>query len=181
MTWVSVLKTILYVTLYPLIVLLGWGYGLLRAIVVFPLVRLGGWVLHVVLLPLRLLAKFEAILSFLAVAVLTGIVLGVVQYYVTRITVNTLHRWAGYIWNTVFRRRREPAQKSAGSSSPNDNDSRSSNESDYANGGDGCDESFSAWDMGHKPWLPKDKDVGLLSSTILEEEEFSQESSASAS
>ncbi|KAJ5127618.1 hypothetical protein N7448_008397 [Penicillium atrosanguineum] len=46
-----------------------------------PLLFLGRGLLSIVLLPLRLLVKFEAILYFMTGAVLTGVTAGLVLYY----------------------------------------------------------------------------------------------------
>ncbi|PYI10806.1 hypothetical protein BO78DRAFT_393783 [Aspergillus sclerotiicarbonarius CBS 121057] len=104
MTWSSVLTTIFNGTLYALACLAGWGYGLLR-VLVWPLLHLAHAVLLTILLPLRLLAKFEAILSFFGTAVLTGAILGLAIYLITTGTVDTLHRWFGSIWKPASRRR----------------------------------------------------------------------------
>ncbi|PYH88543.1 hypothetical protein BO71DRAFT_403761 [Aspergillus ellipticus CBS 707.79] len=168
MTWVSALQTIFHVTLYPLIILANWGYGLLRVLVVWPLARLGHLALQIVLLPWKFLAKFEAILSFLAFAVLTGIVLGLVQYHATRFTIETLHRWTGAISRTVFRRGRGAKQGQAPGQSSTSTSASASSLGDSGS----SDEYFSAWEFEHRPW--HSKDGSLLSSTILEEEELSQ-------
>ncbi|PWY71586.1 hypothetical protein BO94DRAFT_628096 [Aspergillus sclerotioniger CBS 115572] len=110
MTWISVLTTIFNGTLYPLAFLAGWGYGLIR-VLALPLLHLGHAVLHLALFPLRLFAKFEAILSFIGTAVLTGAVLGLAIYLITTCAIEMLHRWIGSFWNTPSRRRGGGSQR----------------------------------------------------------------------
>lgn len=58
MAWASAVATLLYSIIYPLTFLAYCVFGLLNLLVT-PLWKLGLGVLNLVLLPLRILAKFE--------------------------------------------------------------------------------------------------------------------------
>ncbi|KAB8237775.1 hypothetical protein BDV23DRAFT_167284 [Aspergillus alliaceus] len=92
MSWVSAITAALqWILLYPITNLLYYGYGLLQLLAT-PLVKLGQFALRGALLPFNILLKFEAFLTFVSAAVLTGIILGLSLYYTTSLTVEVLNQ-----------------------------------------------------------------------------------------
>ncbi|KAI2818414.1 hypothetical protein CBS63078_1005 [Aspergillus niger] len=105
MTWVTVLTATFGAVLYALAYLASWIYGLF-SVLASPLWILGHALLYVLLSPLRLLLKFEAILSYLTVAAIMGVVLGISIHYGSSVTVEAIHRWfSSRKINTAPRRR----------------------------------------------------------------------------
>ncbi|KAE8353541.1 hypothetical protein BDV28DRAFT_105358 [Aspergillus coremiiformis] len=95
MSWVSMIATVSqWILLYPITYLIFYGYRMLRLLAT-PLVTLGQLALRGALVPFNLILKFEAFLSFVSTAILTGIVLGFILYYTTSLTVEVLNQSLG--------------------------------------------------------------------------------------
>lgn len=80
MTLLPAITAALYFTLYPAICL---AHCMVAALQLFlsPFVDLALLVLHTALLPWRILAKFQALFEFLAIATLAGVIAGLVLHY----------------------------------------------------------------------------------------------------
>ncbi|KAH8431305.1 uncharacterized protein LDX57_008967 [Aspergillus melleus] len=96
MAWLSAVSTVLSLTAYPITYLAYFGYGVLRLLVNL-LIGLARYPLRLVLLPFRVLAQFEAILIFITAAACIGLVLGVMLYCTTHLTVELFNQWLGFI------------------------------------------------------------------------------------
>ncbi|GKZ22699.1 hypothetical protein AbraCBS73388_008868 [Aspergillus brasiliensis] len=92
MTWVTGLTATFGAVLYALAYLASWIYGL-SSVLAPPVRILAHIVLYVLLSPLSLIIKFEAILSYFTVAALMGVVLGISIHYGSSFTVEAIHRW----------------------------------------------------------------------------------------
>ncbi|KAI9881353.1 MAG: hypothetical protein M1830_003360 [Pleopsidium flavum] len=161
--WSSVF-TVFYYLLLPIIVILKWLLTTLGFIVA-PLLHLGHYTLHACLWPLRILAKFETLYIFFGVAALVGAVTGLVlhlssSFVATTLSLDAVTEEQG---RTVASYRAE--KQRAKLSIPRIGAQRKIDRSlktDYAD------------------WLGKDKGQGrkgLLSTTILEENDDSEDDS----
>ncbi|BCS02330.1 uncharacterized protein AKAW2_60594A [Aspergillus luchuensis] len=94
MAWVTALTASFGAVLYALAYLASWCYGLF-SVLASPMWILAHAILYVLLSPLRLLIKFEAILSYFTVAALMGVILGISIHYASSVTVEAIHQWFG--------------------------------------------------------------------------------------
>ncbi|RAH63459.1 hypothetical protein BO85DRAFT_444741 [Aspergillus piperis CBS 112811] len=94
MAWVTALTASFGAVLYALAYLASWFYGLF-SVLASPMWILAHAILYVLLSPLRLLIKFEAILSYFTVAALMGVILGISIHYASSVTVEAIHQWSG--------------------------------------------------------------------------------------
>ncbi|PKX95854.1 uncharacterized protein P174DRAFT_503127 [Aspergillus novofumigatus IBT 16806] len=165
MAWASAVATLLYSIIYPLTFLAYCVYGLLNLLVT-PLWKLGLGVLNLALLPLRILAKFEAVLLFFATALIIGLILGTVVHLTSAFVIETLNESLGFSENPPSRE---------------DSKTRSRRSADVVRKLPFAGRPRSSRDI-LVEW-PDTREVkplgdtgGLLSSSILEEEEFSHDS-----
>jgi len=82
MTWVSVLNSIFYYILLPVV-----AFFRSLLVVLAPLLHLGSHLLSGLLLPLRLLAKFETLYIYLGVAAVIGLVTGSILHLTSTVLV----------------------------------------------------------------------------------------------
>ncbi|KAB8216733.1 hypothetical protein BDV33DRAFT_150728 [Aspergillus novoparasiticus] len=155
MSWISAISTVLqWILLYPVTFLIYYGYRLLRLLAT-PLVKLGQLTLRCALLPFNLVLKFEAFLTFVLAAILTGVSLGLLLYYTSSFIVEILNQSLGLTYplprHTQARTMKGPK--------------RNALERGYS--------PLNEYLAGSSRQIRKS---GLLSSTILEEEESNQDS-----
>ncbi|KAB8254704.1 hypothetical protein BDV32DRAFT_10825 [Aspergillus pseudonomiae] len=158
MSWVSVITAVSqWILLYPVTSLMYYAYRILQLLAT-PLVKLGQFALHCALLPFTLVLKFEAFLTFVLVAILTGISLGLLLYYTSSFIVETLNQSLGltYPLPRPPKAHRIRTMKGLKGNAP---ERRYSLLNEYLAGS-----------------RRQNKKAGLLSSTILEEEESNQDS-----
>ncbi|GFN12188.1 hypothetical protein ABZX51_007776 [Aspergillus tubingensis] len=105
MDWVTALTASSGAVLYALAYLASWVYGLF-SVLASPMWILAHAILYVLLSPLRLLIKFEAILSYFTVAALMGVILGISIHYASSVTVEAVHQWFGSLKYDPARPRR---------------------------------------------------------------------------
>ncbi|PLB33567.1 uncharacterized protein BDW47DRAFT_91226 [Aspergillus candidus] len=109
MAWMTAVATALSCIVYPSVYIITAAYLLLQLLVkvlvkvlgtvlVTPLLYLGNSILSLILLPLRILAKFESILIYLGVAIVMGIGAGFIVYYSSSTVVNLLGHAMGALW-----------------------------------------------------------------------------------
>ncbi|PLN83494.1 hypothetical protein BDW42DRAFT_164537 [Aspergillus taichungensis] len=109
MAWMTVVATALSFIAYPSLYIITAAYSLLQLLVkalakvlvtllVTPLLYLGNSILYLVLLPLRILAKFESIIIYLGVAIVMGMGSGFIVYYSSSTVVNLLGQAMGALW-----------------------------------------------------------------------------------
>ncbi|KAA8643254.1 uncharacterized protein ATNIH1004_010021 [Aspergillus tanneri] len=96
MAW-STVSTVLSMTAYPITYLVYAGFGVLQ-ILVTPLVWVGRYCVQLALLPLRILARLQALLIFVTVAGITGIALGLLLHYTTTFIVEMVSQWLEGFW-----------------------------------------------------------------------------------
>ncbi|KAE8155877.1 hypothetical protein BDV40DRAFT_103774 [Aspergillus tamarii] len=158
MSWISAITTVSqWILLYPVTFLIYYGYRILQLLVT-PLVKLGQFALHCTLWPFNLILKFEAFLTFVLAAIFTGVSLGLLLYYTSSFVVEILNQSLGL----TYRLPRQPEAYQAGAiKGPKRNalEGRYSPLNEYL--------ASSSRQI---------KKSGLLSSTILEEEESNQDS-----
>jgi len=82
MTWVSVLNSIFYYVLLPVV-----AFFRSLLVVLAPLLHLGNHLLSGLLLPLRLLAKLETLYIYLGVAAVIGLVTGSILHLTSTVLV----------------------------------------------------------------------------------------------
>ncbi|RAL07066.1 uncharacterized protein BO97DRAFT_429666 [Aspergillus homomorphus CBS 101889] len=167
MAWVSILRGGFNALFFPIVYLAIWAYRLLR-ILTSPLVALGYLLLHVALIPLRILARFEALFVFLTIAILAGIGIGVFLFGTTTLTVETADRLVKFTLSIAARKffgDNDDGPDSMVKTTPSS--STVSTEDDY----------FTAW---HGRQASRDVNkAALLADTIVEEEEASRSTSRS--
>ncbi|RAH70915.1 uncharacterized protein BO66DRAFT_400950 [Aspergillus aculeatinus CBS 121060] len=167
MAWLSVLRGGFNALFYPTLYLVRWAYTLLR-ILTSPLVALGYFAVQIILLPLRILVKLEALFAFLAIAILAGVGIGLILFGTTTITVETADRLVKFILGTAARKfygNDDDLPDDTAKTTPSASDP--STEDDY----------FTAW---HGRQASRDlRKAALLADTIVEEEEASRSSSHS--
>ncbi|GFF40271.1 hypothetical protein IFM46972_06164 [Aspergillus udagawae] len=165
MAWATAVANLLYSIIYPLTFLAYCVYGLLNLLVA-PLLKLGLGVLKLVLLPLRIITKFEAVLLFFATALIIGLILGTVVHLTSAFVIETLNESLGFSENppsrvnskTRLRRSADVGRKLPFAGGPRSSRDILVELSDAR-------KAKALGDTG-----------GLLSSSILEEEEFSHDS-----
>ncbi|KAE8145862.1 hypothetical protein BDV25DRAFT_163689 [Aspergillus avenaceus] len=86
----SAMATALHIILFPLSYILSYAYGILQ-VLVFPFVALAQFAFHLTFLPYRIISKFEVSLTFVFIAVVTGVILGSLLFSTTSITVDLLN------------------------------------------------------------------------------------------
>ncbi|KAF5879613.1 uncharacterized protein Bfra_006820 [Botrytis fragariae] len=74
-TWLSITGSTFYYISLPIIVISNWLLAILR-IALAPLLHLGNSLVSAMLLPLRVVAKFETIIIFLGSAIVIGLITG---------------------------------------------------------------------------------------------------------
>ncbi|OJJ43763.1 hypothetical protein ASPZODRAFT_169064 [Penicilliopsis zonata CBS 506.65] len=175
MNWVETARVALSLVLSSIVLLVKYAFWFLRLCTV-PFVRFGRGVLHLALLPLAFLVKFEAILTFVTVALLTGIVAGLVLHYLNVSVVKVLNISPGD--HSLLPRKRASRSRKIKASSKN-----------YATHQSGdiwppsartmtgslptADDYLKEWSHQTDP-RSYSKNKGLLASTILEEDEYSE-------
>ncbi|PTU18750.1 hypothetical protein P175DRAFT_0525531 [Aspergillus ochraceoroseus IBT 24754] len=168
MGWLSGLSTGLSIVLIsPLVYVASVGYFLL-VLLAAPVIKICSVVLHLVLIPLRILSKFEALFIYLGVALLTGVGLGVFLYLATTFTVHLLNRALGASSRT--RPGLELRSKDGLRRPLKDAKTVYQGDSTLSN-----DDSWMGWGWQKEASLLNNG--GLLSGTILEEEEESSQDS----
>jgi len=89
MAWLSVVGSIFYYTFLPFITIFNAVYGIL--LVVFaPVIYLGSYTLHGLLLPLQFLGKFETLYIYFGVAALIGVLTGSVLHFSSAMLISVL-------------------------------------------------------------------------------------------
>ncbi|KAG2025988.1 hypothetical protein GB937_002131 [Aspergillus fischeri] len=165
MAWASAVATLLYSIIYPLTFLAYCVYGLLDLLVT-PLWKLGLGVLNLALLPLRILAKFEAVLLFFATALIIGLILGTVVHLTSAFVIETLNESFGFSENPASRENsRTRSRRSADVV----------RKLPFAGKPSSYRDILVEW-PDTRDVKPRSDKGGLLSSSILEEEEFSHDS-----
>jgi len=76
MAWLSIIGNVLYYLSRPIMILLNW-----LMVILAPVLYLGHYISWTFLLPLRLIAKFETIYIFLGVAAIIGLATGSVLHF----------------------------------------------------------------------------------------------------
>ncbi|KAF7875039.1 hypothetical protein EAF04_002211 [Stromatinia cepivora] len=74
-TWLSMLASTSYYISLPITFIFGWLLAILRTAFA-PLLHLGNSLISTLLLPLKVLAKFEALIIFLGSAIIIGLITG---------------------------------------------------------------------------------------------------------
>ncbi|KAE8371663.1 hypothetical protein BDV26DRAFT_275676 [Aspergillus bertholletiae] len=158
MSWVSAITAVSqWIFLYPATFLIYYAYRILQLLAT-PLVTLGQFALRCTLLPFNLVLKFEALLTFVSAAVFTGISLGLLLYYTSSFTVEILNQSLGLTYPLP----RQPQAHRAGVvKGPKRNV---------------LERRYSPLDEYLASSSRLNRKDGLLSATILEEEESSQDS-----
>ncbi|KAE8309036.1 hypothetical protein BDV41DRAFT_460236 [Aspergillus transmontanensis] len=155
MSWISAISTVSqWILLYPVTFLIYYGYRLLRLLAT-PLVKLGQLTLRCALLPFNLVLKFEAFLTFVLAAILTGVLLGLLLYYTSSFIVEILNQSLGLTYPLPHHTQARTIKGLK----------RNALERGYS--------PLNEYLAGSSRQIRKS---GLLSSTILEEEESNQDS-----
>ncbi|OJJ38464.1 hypothetical protein ASPWEDRAFT_24393 [Aspergillus wentii DTO 134E9] len=172
MAWLPAAAALLYIILSPFIYVISWGFDLLHLLIT-PFVKLGLVIFHTTLFPFKILAKFEALFIFLAVALLIGATLGLVLYVICTSLVDFLLYSLGFSSgpHQIDHQPRAKGQLHYSAKElkkePSLGDDNSFN--DY----------FEGWNGG-KEMKPLRDGEPLFSSTILEEDEYSQSQESGA-
>ncbi|KAK2764886.1 hypothetical protein FQN54_008583 [Arachnomyces sp. PD_36] len=190
MDWISIIAAPPRFLIYSVTFALSFLITLLR-VLTSPLLRLGVYVVHLSLFPLRVLAKFENILSFFGTAVVVGLITGLILYFTSSFIFQVLQltpekstqrrppirkrQQRGYKDFSGFRPRTtlhhwKPDNPKYLPETDSDHDSRSPGTGPSSPLKKEPDEYFASWkeefdNMGE----PKER--GLLSTMILEEED----------
>ncbi|RMJ24603.1 hypothetical protein PHISP_04522 [Aspergillus sp. HF37] len=175
MPLLSAALVVVNAVLYPPFYLIS-SVLLLLWTLISPLISLGQGVLSLIFLPFRILAKFEvAAFIFIAVAIVTGAVLGLTLHYTSTLTVEWLHQFMQSI--ALSRRKDDPGEavtkpKLEGQLQhyPQGAFEDDSPLSDPTSSGD----RFAGWNS--KKDTKSLSGTPFMSTTILEEDEYSEDS-----
>ncbi|PQE30730.1 PMP-22 EMP MP20 Claudin tight junction domain-containing protein [Rutstroemia sp. NJR-2017a WRK4] len=90
MTWLSVIGGTLYYMVLPVYLIFNWSLALL-GLVLAPALHVGSSLSSALLLPFRVLAKFEALFIFLGSAVVVGLITGSILHLSSSVLISLLN------------------------------------------------------------------------------------------
>ncbi|KAM3071993.1 hypothetical protein ACMFMG_008459 [Clarireedia jacksonii] len=90
MTWLSMIGGTLYYLLLPVYLIFNWLLALL-GLALAPALHVGNALSSTLLLPLRILAKFEALFIFLGSALLVGLITGSILHLSSSVLISVLN------------------------------------------------------------------------------------------
>jgi len=156
--WVSTIGTILYYISLPITIIFRW-----TLIALAPILHLAHYALLGLLLPVRLLAKFETLYIFLGVAALIGLITGSILHVQSSVLVSLFNLDSKPEERTPLRslkERRELKEKA-----------------DSSSGGELKWKVDPSVERKYSEWLEKkqEDDRGLFTQTIIEEDDDSED------
>ncbi|KAK9581178.1 hypothetical protein V6Z92_008266 [Aspergillus fumigatus] len=165
MALASAIATLLYSIIYPLTFLAYCMYGLLNLLVT-PLWKLGLGIFNLALLPLRILARFEVVLLFFATALVIGLIVGTVVHLTSAFVIETLNESLGFSENPASRENSKTRSRQSADVTQ---------KLPFAGRPGSSRDILVEW-PDKRDFKSRSDKGGPLSSSILEEEEFSHDS-----